>query len=102
MGAEEDEEDDDDEEEDEDEDDAPVKKKVSVVHRAAPQRLNALKRLVLGALIGGIKRAERLGIDSLCRNGVARLWNLHMHILQSKQYDCLLEEVVRTSKKQAA
>ena len=91
---EEDDEDDDDEEEDEDEDDAPVKKKVSVVHREAPQRLNALKRLVLGALIGGIKRAERLGIDALCRNGVARLWNLHMHILQSKQYDCLLEEVV--------
>ena len=64
------------------------------MHREAPQRLNALKRLVLGALIGGIKRAERLGIDALCRNGVARLWNLHMHILQSKQYDCLLEEVV--------
>ena len=32
----------------------------------------------------------------LCaETGVARLWNLHMHILQSKQYDiCLLEEVV--------
>ena len=46
---------------------------------------------MLGALIGGIKRAEQLGIVPLSKRR-RRLWNLHMHILQSKQYDCLLDE----------
>ena len=91
--VEEEEEDDDDDEEDEEEDAGPQKAN-AVVSRPAPRRLNALKRLILGCLVGGIKRAERLGIEALARNGVARLWNLHMHILKDGTYDCLLEDLL--------